>query len=446
MATVFALLFAQAVPISFVSNTLPIIYRSHGLELSNFWVFSLPLVPRWLKWLIAPAIDRYMPLPIGRRRSWILLGTLVGACGYGSLTLWQPTQASLYMIVAVLTVTAVAMTLQDIAVDGYTVESFSPHEAKFSGPLLSGVAFASLIFASAVVGVVYDSFGWSSAVACVIAALILGTLPAILRAEPIAESLRQHAEQRNGKPSLMKVFTRSNALRFIAVFALEAFYGSFTYGLYSVMLVDKGLSVGQIGIATGSGVGLGLLLGTIGTTLLFLRFSTKQLCLIALIGVAGAHGIEVYVTTLDAVSMTTAIVTFFVADLLVAPLFALSTSLRIRWTSRRQAGTDFATLSSVRAMGDSLAGVTSGFAAQWLGWTAFFGVGMVFGVLVCIALFLLHDRMEATLRAEEEADRGLAAEADTDQTALAAPLSGPAATATLPPSSCSSAAPMAPKP
>lgn len=53
VTTIAVMHMAQYFPEAFAGIALPAIFRREGLPLEMFWLLALPLIPRWLKWLLA---------------------------------------------------------------------------------------------------------------------------------------------------------------------------------------------------------------------------------------------------------------------------------------------------------------------------------------------------------------------------------------------------------
>jgi MFS family permease len=67
-----SLYFAQGLPFGFFTQALPVMMRKTGFSLGQIGLTSLLAMPWALKFLWAPAVDRYWSARLGRRRSWIL--------------------------------------------------------------------------------------------------------------------------------------------------------------------------------------------------------------------------------------------------------------------------------------------------------------------------------------------------------------------------------------
>ena len=95
LVTLAVLHMAQYFPAAFASVALPFLFRKEGLPLEMFWLLALPGYTRFLKWLMALVVDNYGSDRLGRRKSWIIPCTAIGALSYALLALFPPSLVSL---------------------------------------------------------------------------------------------------------------------------------------------------------------------------------------------------------------------------------------------------------------------------------------------------------------------------------------------------------------
>ena len=134
-SAVMGLQMGQVLPAAFVGLMLPVIYREQGLPLDMWWVFTIPLIPTWLRPLWAPFVDRTGSRSFGMRRSWFIPCTTMGALAYMGMTLFEPTVENLVVVIALWTLKNSIMTTQDVAIDGYMIENIRDEER----PVAAGV-------------------------------------------------------------------------------------------------------------------------------------------------------------------------------------------------------------------------------------------------------------------------------------------------------------------
>lgn len=101
--------------------------KDEGLSRSAIGLFGAIFAVYSINFLWAPLLDRIKPLLLGQRRGWILTmqAGIIGCC------LWMATinaSTSLYTIALCGLVIAICSATQDIAIDGYRVDSIAHHE------------------------------------------------------------------------------------------------------------------------------------------------------------------------------------------------------------------------------------------------------------------------------------------------------------------------------
>jgi PAT family beta-lactamase induction signal transducer AmpG len=131
-----SLYFAQGLPFGFFTQALPVLMRKSGHSLGQIGFSSLLALPWALKFLWAPAVDRYWDPRLGRRRSWILPLQLAGVAILTILALSGGAHSLRAIIVAILLLNLVAAT-QDIGTDGLAVDILAERERGIANGLHS---------------------------------------------------------------------------------------------------------------------------------------------------------------------------------------------------------------------------------------------------------------------------------------------------------------------
>lgn len=123
LTTVTAMYVAQGIQIGLVITAFPAYLAAHGVAPAAIggWV-SVAVLPWTLKLIYAPAMERYTFLAMGRRRPWMLAGTVGGALGYGAMALVPDPVAHLGLLTALMVGGSLFLALQDIATDALTVD------------------------------------------------------------------------------------------------------------------------------------------------------------------------------------------------------------------------------------------------------------------------------------------------------------------------------------
>jgi MFS family permease len=93
LALLTSLYFSQGLPFGFFTQALPVFLREEGMGLGAIGLTSMLALPWALKFLWAPAVDRYGSERFGRRKSWIVPLQLCAALLLGAIAFLEPSGA-----------------------------------------------------------------------------------------------------------------------------------------------------------------------------------------------------------------------------------------------------------------------------------------------------------------------------------------------------------------
>jgi cyanate permease len=236
----------------------------------------------------------------------------------------------------------------------------------------------------------YDRFGWDVTVVAAAATLVLFTLPALTR-EPVPRVQTQ-------KPSLKAFVKRPEALTIVITVLIVSFSMGITTAIDGAFLVDKGLSVAEVGIVLGIGQLAGYFLGVIASPLLskVLKPSTSLGFGVAVLPMALLP--PLVVSFLPAVDVVTASIAFGIGALGYGHLIVLYNAARFEWADTGQGGTDYAIQGSLVRVAGSAVTAVAGLTAATIGWTGFYLVALIFA-LICGLFFTWSSRRIRSLRA-----------------------------------------------
>ncbi len=378
---------AQSLPQGFVTQLLPAIYRSQGLDLKRFWIFSLAMIPSWMRWAWAPLVDRYGNARLGRRRSWIIPCTLVGTASYALLMLINPTPALIYLAAAIIALQVLVMTTQEMAVEGYMVEALYPAERAPSAGVRVVMEGMAELLALAGLGWVFATYGWRWAMAAAALSLLLFGLPLMIRREVPVNGV-----SRNAKPSIWGFMRRRGAL----VISLNLFLAGMGLGSYLPMigafLVDHGFEMGSVGSVMGIVVVVGMILGALVGIYAIRRRGVDLAVLVVAVGIFPGALVIAAVSGVSHLGVLQAIGAFLPGTTAICCYNVAIQTARISWAAGDQAVTDFAVGSCIVKSGLSAGIGVAGALASFVGWTLFFPIHAVFIVLSCLLLAVTMPR------------------------------------------------------
>ena len=138
-ATFMALYFAQGVPAGVLSFAIPAWLAMHGKTPAQIAAYSaMALLPWSLKLVVAPLIERFAYLPMGRRRPWLLAGQCGLMLSFAGLALVPDPLHHLALLTAAVVVVQTFTVFQDVATDSLTIDIVPPEQQGRANSLMWG--------------------------------------------------------------------------------------------------------------------------------------------------------------------------------------------------------------------------------------------------------------------------------------------------------------------
>jgi MFS transporter (putative signal transducer) len=368
-------------------SALPSVLRDRGLPLDQIGLTYVAVLPWVLKFLWAPAIERYRLPSTGpsRSRSIVLIGGLVSAACFVLAAVIGP--SSFVPLMAIFIVVAFAASTVDIACDGHAVESLSERYHGWGNAAQVGGAYLGSAIGSGLFLVLVARVDWIQAMIVMAVLLLLLGLPFVLSPAITPVDARSH------RPSLRDALRRTEMRKGLALAALYAVSQKWGLAMLGPFLVDSGLDLDSLGIVNGAGgmilgFGCALLGGALvrswgARAIMVLALVLQALTLSGLAAAAWNGGTSQLLLLGLALGSSSAIMALgFVA--LYAQFMTLS--------DPRQAGIDFTLLQCMDALVSMIGGIGAGWIAQHFGYSACFGLAAFLVILAITPVALLTVR------------------------------------------------------
>lgn len=387
LSVVVVLYLAHALPLYFYNVALPAILRHQGVDLRWIGMLSLLYIPWAFKFFWAPLIDRFYLKTLGKRKTWLLFTQIALVLGVVALALTQFDYGLAVFVMVGLWISTFAAT-QDIAIDGYTVETFSESEYRLGSMAQSiGVALGSMIGGAATLWL-YQLYGWQTALMCLAAmtALTMVAISQIKEKSNVDKITKQ-------PPSLIRAFKRSEMLWALALIVCYRLVEAPAMAMLNPMLIDLKWSLAEIGVlmsVIGAGIGLlaavtaAMLLKKIAATQLLIWAGWARSLVYALLGVA------ILLSWLNQWQM---LLGLFVVVILAIRYIAMTALYAhfMHTSSKDQAGTDFTILVCFELLVYFIGGAMSGFLAKAFGYGNFYLILAAASVLsVLLSQVFIH--------------------------------------------------------
>ena len=364
--------FSSGLPLALTSSTLQAWFTQAGIPLMTIGALTLVGLPYLFKFLWSPLMDGFVPPFWGRRRGWIAITQLLLCVGLFILSGLEPTaQAGAMGALAVMI--AFFSASQDIAIDAYRTDIFSPDERA------TGIAW--FIFAARIAGlisgalalVLADHLGWKFTYRLM--SLVLAWFVVVTFFAPeIPGNIRP---PKNLMASVIEpfrdLFRRESILLILLFIVLYKLGEALALSLMSTFLLRYlDFSLTEVGFASKI-IGLvanvlGALAGAAylsraGLYRSLLHFGIASACanLLFLVLATVGKNYELMATTL--------FIENFCSGMSATALVVFLTSL----CHQQYSATQFACLSALSAVGRVFLGPVAGVMVEHLGWASFYG-------------------------------------------------------------------------
>jgi len=377
---------SQGLPYGFFVTAVPVLLRKEGSSLAMVSLSSALMLPWGLKLLVAPFVDKHRGSALGPRRGWILpLQVTTALCVFASALLGELLgrggQGLLVALAGATVITAILAATQDCATDGLAVELLDDKERGLGNGVQVAAYRLGMIVGGSALLVVFDVVGWLPTFGAMAALLLLATAPIALWREPCGVQ--------PAAPAALSIFVRFFRrprvwpwLALIVLYKLGDAYGS---PMVKPLLVDRGMSVADIGLLVG-GLGSGAALaGALVGGWLAGRAGRR----VALVSAGLVHALLMacYALPLVGVGGTTLLSTLMVLEHLTGSMATVALFTVMMDASDESSGaTDYTAQASVIVWATFAGAAPSGFLAEALGYAGHFLIAGVVCAVGAIAL------------------------------------------------------------
>ena len=223
-ATFMALYFAQGVPAGVLSFAIPAWLAMHGKTPAQIAAYSaMALLPWSLKLVVAPLIERFAYLPMGRRRPWLLAGQCGLMLSFAGLALVPDPLHHLALLTAAVVVVQTFTVFQDVATDSLVIDIVPLEQQGRANSLMWGAKVVGIAASLATGNWLLHRYGFGVAMLAPAGFIgLISLLPLLLRERPGEKRLPWTAG--TASPAAARLQTDSWAALFRAarrVFALR---------------------------------------------------------------------------------------------------------------------------------------------------------------------------------------------------------------------------------
>lgn len=234
---------SQFLPVAFFFMGLPTILRDRGMPIEQIGALYVLGIIWVLKFLWAPALDRWGLGRLGHYKGWLLLAQIGIAC-----LLVLISQLDVVADFATLLIFAVAMTAlaatQDIAADATACRLLPPDLRGPGNAIQIAGGVLGLIIGGGAMVIVYDAFGWQTCVLSMAAMMLLVVVPVAMHSEREVDA---PFKKQAGFNQILRIWTRLEMASWAATMIVVNIGVSIVFPLLHTGLIDNGWSVAAAG-------------------------------------------------------------------------------------------------------------------------------------------------------------------------------------------------------
>jgi len=362
--------FMSGLPLLLTGSTLQAWMKDEQVDLTMIGIFSIVGLPYTLKFLWSPMMDRYVPLGLGRRRSWMLITQATLVASIAALGLTQPSQAPWTVAVVAVLVTFCSAS-QDIVLDAYRRELLPDNELGLGSSLyINGYRLAMLVSGAGAL-LLADQMPWQYVYYTMAAVMALGLVITLCVPEPAGnvrapQSLRQAVLE-----PFLDYFHREDPWIILAFILLYKIGDTMASAMTTPFILELGFSKTEYAtIGKSFGLFATLTGGLVGGAILFRLGIFRSLWIFGVLQAVSTLGFAFLTRTGTSLAALAAVVAFenLTSGMGTSAYAAYMASL----TNRRFTATQYALLTSLMGLPRVLASAPTGYMAQAIGWQGFF--------------------------------------------------------------------------
>ncbi|WP_460200169.1 MFS transporter [Scytonema sp. NUACC21] len=370
---------SQFIPTTFFIQTLPVFMRQQNMSLDAIGFLGLLVIPSGFKFLWSPLIDRYHLGRLGHYRGWIICFQLLLTSTL-FVNAFVDIRNNLTVLLICMFLACLFSASQDIATDALAVNLLEPQERGLGNAIQSGGNVLGAVIGGGVMLILLEKVGWRYSLIAMSIFMLLNLLPTLVYREQVSAKSKNLSFFRAYFQPFVNFFSRSKMLSWLFVVFLYMTGDSVTSILIRPLLVDRGLSLSDIGWVLGIVSYSARIASALFAGVMIVRWGHKHSLI--LFGIIAALTTLLYIV--PAMGVASLPVLYAVCILVNATQSMAYTALLsavMDKSERATAATDYTIQVSIMFLGGIAATILSGILAQRTGYTPTFLISAAVSLL-----------------------------------------------------------------
>ena len=370
--------FSSGLPLLLTGSVLQAWLKDGGVDLARIGLFALVGLPYTLKFLWSPLFDRYA-LPLGRRRGWMALMQLSVAGALLLLSMTQPSADHLWLVMLASVLVSFFAASQDIVIDAYRRESLAESELGLGSALYVNGYRVGMLLAGGGGLILADWISFEAMYRLMAVFMVACVSVTVLAPEPPLPEGRPRNLREAVLLPFRDYFSRDGAWMILAFILLYKLGDTMASAMTTPFYLDLGYSKTEIGtVVKLFGFWATLAGGTLGGIWILRAGMHRALWLFGFGQMISTFGFVVLAQLPPNEVALAAVVA--IENLTAGMGTAAFVGFMAALTDRRFTATQYALLSSLMGVPRVLLSAPTGWLAQTLGWSGFFGLCVLIAV------------------------------------------------------------------
>jgi PAT family beta-lactamase induction signal transducer AmpG len=370
--------FSSGLPLLLTGSVLQAWLKDGGVDLARIGLFALVGLPYTLKFLWSPLFDRYA-LPMGRRRGWMALLQLSVAGALLLLSMTQPSADHLWPVMLASVLVSFFAASQDVVIDAYRRESLAESELGLGSALYVNGYRVGMLLAGGGGLILADWISFEAMYRLMAVFMAVCVTVTLLAPEPPLPEGRPRNLREAVLLPFRDYFSRDGAWMILGFILLYKLGDTMASAMTTPFYLDLGYSKTEIGtVVKLFGFWATIAGGTLGGIWILRAGMHRALWLFGFAQMVSTFG---FVVLAQMPPSEIALATVVAIENLTAGMgTAAFVGFMAALTDRRFTATQYALLSSLMGVPRVLLSAPTGWLAQTLGWSGFFGLCVLIAI------------------------------------------------------------------
>lgn len=380
----FGLYVSQFIPTTFFLQAVPVFLRQKQLSLADIGLLGILILPASLKFLWAPFIDRYSLGKSHSYKGWIL-GFQGAVVLFMLLASTFNIQEQFHQLLGTMFFIFLCTTTQDIGTDALAIKILRKSEQKWGNVLQAGGNFIGAIVGGGASLLFLETLGWPITIRILAILVIVCVTPVSLYQEMSVSQSRASFNMRSYLQSLLTPFRESHGSFWLIIILLYMVGENVSSTLIRPLLVDRGLSLSEIGWLLGIYAYLSRIIGALTAGLIIKKLGTLS-TLICFGIVANLLSLVYILPIIHPVNILTMYVVCLGVSGVQGMAYTALLYAMMRRTTRQAAAASYTMQISIAFMGVTLSTLMAGWAAESHGYVFALILGFLLSMLGVLSL------------------------------------------------------------